>query len=74
MTRWRGWLLGGLAAAAAGLVLSGLLGGGTGTPVGPRPALFRPVDRDRYLRRIQEGTLSDREARWWHPVDEAAPP
>jgi hypothetical protein len=74
MRDWRAWCLCGLVAAAAALVLSGLVGGGAGLSGGSATAEFRPVDRDRYLRRVQEGTLSDREARWWHPAEEGPAP
>ncbi len=57
-----------LAIATFAVVGYGLLGGtGVGGVAGGSPGM-RVVDIDRYLRRVQEGTLSDREARWWVPM------
>mgnify|MGYP000958278296 CR=1 FL=1 len=51
--------------AAVGFGLA--TGPGVGGAAGGSPGM-RVVDMDRYLRRVQEGTLSDREARWWVPM------
>jgi hypothetical protein len=52
------------------LIARGMLEGAQGSLVeGATPGL-RAVDMDRYLRRVQEGRLSDREALWWVPLQQ----
>lgn len=57
-----------LAAATLLLVVRGLAVGPSGAGAAGGTAGLRVVDMDRYLRRVQEHTLSDVEARWWVPA------
>jgi len=68
MKRLRACLLAALAIATLAIVAWGLTEGSAGPGAGGGTAGLRVVDVDRYLRRVQEGTLSDRDARWWVPV------
>jgi hypothetical protein len=68
MKRLPAFLLAFLTVATLAVVGWGLLAGSAGPGAGGGTAGLRTVDMDRYLRRVQEGSLSNQEARWWVPV------
>lgn len=69
MKRVPALILAAVTAATLAIVAWGLLEGARGPGAAGGTAGLRDVDLDRYLRRVQEGSLSDAEARWWVPLE-----
>jgi hypothetical protein len=66
--RWPSVLYVALVIGTAAVMGASALGSDGGSSLAGASAGVRPVDRDRVLRLIQEGRLTDHDAAWWQPL------